>query len=457
MAAFGNVYKITPEMFTVWMNILHRLPQAILCLIDDNPVTVDNLRVAVRRAGIAPSRVQFLPRVEHRTFCARLRLFDVFLDTYPYNCGSTSSDVINAGVPMVSRWGRTMVSRMGLSILKQCGQEDLAVSSFEAYEDKVVEIALRRLARPDRRFAARVGSMFNQAMERVLRIHFDPASQESAEAVAVPGTSNQKISTTNRSAVSLFLHALDLLTETGQLTGTVIDREVPDAHTHLQHLRHYLLNRPLGEDGLYGFFTDQGLAQIGLNHRHLENAVLQHGSDTDILICSPWWDLSAWSLNPFLLAEARHPGIAEAAQQLIQELGFEQTLPAWAACAESSLQGLHFVARRSVWLRWIEVADRLMNHQSPIIQSHRNTLYQLLGNLLILDGRYRVNTLGAFFQPPWDPTAESQRRRALTCNALKGVYAQVGDRAYLDEYIRLVQQTGSDSPEQTSTNTLIAL
>lgn len=444
MAAFGNVYKITPEMFVVWMNVLHRLPQAILCLIDDNPVTVSNLRIAAQRAGIDPNRVRFLPRVEHPMFCARLRLFDVFLDTYPYNCGSTSSDVVNAGVPMVSRWGRTMVSRMGLSILRQCGQEDLTVPSFAAYEDKVVEIALRRQARPDRRFATRVGSMFNQAMERVLRIHHDPVAHEGGQTVATPGTSTQKIRSTTRPSLSLFLHPLDLQTQRGQPARSVIDQEPPDGRTHLQHVRHYLLNRPLGEDGLYGFFTDEGLAQIGLNHRHLENAVLQHGPDTDILLCSPWWDLSALSLNPFLLAEVRHPGIAAAAQQLVHELGLEKTLAAWAACTESSLQGLHFVARRRVWLRWIEMADRLVNHASPIIQSHRDTLYQLLGNLLIIDGRYQVDALGAFSQPPWDPTAESQRRRALTCNALKGVYARTGDRAYLDEYVRLVKQAGSD-------------
>ncbi len=457
MAAFGNVYKITPEMFTTWMNVLHRLPQAILCLIDDNPVTVGNLRAATQRAGVNPDRIRFLPRAEHSVFCARLRLFDVFLDTYPYNCGSTSSDVVNAGVPMVSRYGRTMVSRMGLSILKQCGQEDLAVTSFAAYEDKVVEVALRRQAQPDRKFAACVGSMFNQAMERLLQLHQNSGVELAAQAPASPGTTIQQIRSTTRPSLSLFIHPIDLRTASGQLAGSVINQEPLECRAHLQSLRHYLLNRPLAEEGLYGFFTDEGLTHIGLSHRHLENAVLQHGPGTEILVCSPWWDLSALSLNPFLLAEARHPGAAAAAQQLLHEVGLEKTLSTWGACTESSLQGLHFVARPRVWLRWIEIADRLMNHAHPGIQKHCNVVYQLLGNLLVIDGRFRVKAIDAFSQPPWDPTAQSQRRLALTCNALKGIYSQTDNRDYLDEYVRLIQRAGAEAkkPPEVVTETPI--
>ena len=162
-------------------------------------------------------------------------------------------------------------------------------------------------------------------------------------------------------------------------------------------------------------------------------------------MCSPWWDLSALSLNPFLLAEARHPGAAAAAQQLLHEVGLDKMLSTWGACTESSLQGLHFVARPRVWLRWIEIADRLMNHAHPGIQKHCNVVYQLLGNLLVIDGRFRVKAIDAFSQPPWDPTAQSQRRLALTCNALKGIYSQTDNRDYLDEYVRLVQRAGAEA------------
>lgn len=117
MAAFGNVYKITPEMFATWMDILKEIPRAVLWLIDDNATTTSNLKSHASRADADLERILFTPRASHEEYRAKLRLADVFLDTFPYNCGSTTNDVMNAGVPLVTMSGRTMVSRMGESVL----------------------------------------------------------------------------------------------------------------------------------------------------------------------------------------------------------------------------------------------------------------------------------------------------------------------------------------------------
>jgi predicted O-linked N-acetylglucosamine transferase (SPINDLY family) len=69
-----------------------------------------------------------------------LKLADVFLDTYPYNCGSTSNDVINAGIELVTMSGRTMVSRMGLSLLKSHNKTISVSKSIRSYESKVVKV-----------------------------------------------------------------------------------------------------------------------------------------------------------------------------------------------------------------------------------------------------------------------------------------------------------------------------
>jgi hypothetical protein len=58
------------------------------------------LSARAAEAGVDVSRIHFSPRTTHSEFCGRLKLADVFLDTYPYNCGSTSNDVINAGIPL---------------------------------------------------------------------------------------------------------------------------------------------------------------------------------------------------------------------------------------------------------------------------------------------------------------------------------------------------------------------
>jgi predicted O-linked N-acetylglucosamine transferase (SPINDLY family) len=141
MASFGNTYKITPDMFETWLRLLHKLPESVLWLIDDNEASTRNLKAFALARGVAPERIVFSPRTGHTVFCARLKLADVFLDTYPYNCGSTSNDVLNAGVPLVTLYGKTLVSRMGLSLLKSLNLDQNAAPNYAEYENKVVAIA----------------------------------------------------------------------------------------------------------------------------------------------------------------------------------------------------------------------------------------------------------------------------------------------------------------------------
>jgi len=114
-------------MFATWMDILKEIPKAVLWLIDDNATTTANLRAHALKAGADVDRILFTPRASHEEYRAKLKMADVFLDTFPYNCGSTTNDVINAGVPLVTMSGRTMVSRMGGSI-----QSMLSLQAFTA-------------------------------------------------------------------------------------------------------------------------------------------------------------------------------------------------------------------------------------------------------------------------------------------------------------------------------------
>ena len=141
MAAFGNVYKITPEMFATWMALLKEIPRAVLWIIDDNPTTTANLKAHAVAANADLHRIHFTPRTTHIEYRAKLRLADVFLDTFPYNCGSTTNDVVQAGVPIVTMSGRTLVSRMGGSILQSLGLSQLIAANLADYKTKIAELA----------------------------------------------------------------------------------------------------------------------------------------------------------------------------------------------------------------------------------------------------------------------------------------------------------------------------
>jgi predicted O-linked N-acetylglucosamine transferase (SPINDLY family) len=65
---------------------------------------------------------------------------DVFLDNFPYNCGSTTRDVIAAGVPIITMSGATLVSRMGGSILNSLQIPELITSSTSKYTEMAINL-----------------------------------------------------------------------------------------------------------------------------------------------------------------------------------------------------------------------------------------------------------------------------------------------------------------------------
>jgi predicted O-linked N-acetylglucosamine transferase (SPINDLY family) len=140
MAAFGNVYKITPEMFATWMEILKEIPRAVLWLIDDNPTTTINLKKHVAKHGLETSKIFFTKRSVHYEYKQKIKIANIFLDNFPYNCGSTTNDVLNSGTPIVTLNGRSLVSRMGKSILENNDARELIANTMEEYKKIVIDI-----------------------------------------------------------------------------------------------------------------------------------------------------------------------------------------------------------------------------------------------------------------------------------------------------------------------------
>jgi predicted O-linked N-acetylglucosamine transferase (SPINDLY family) len=141
LACFNNVYKFNPELFDCWLRVLQRSEQSVLWLLDDNVWATTALREHAARAGIGPDRIVFAPRCTHAEYREKLTLADLYLDTFPYNAGSTARDVLDAALPMVTLAGRTMVSRMAGGMLHAARLGDLVTTSYDDYEDLIVELA----------------------------------------------------------------------------------------------------------------------------------------------------------------------------------------------------------------------------------------------------------------------------------------------------------------------------
>jgi predicted O-linked N-acetylglucosamine transferase (SPINDLY family) len=141
---FSNHYKITQEMFAVWMEILRRVDNGILWLAADNVRAHDNMANAARAAGIDPARILYAPRTSPLEYLAYLDAADLFLDTYPYNAGTVASDAIRMHLPLVTLSGESFASRMAGRLLSAVGARDGIATTPQAYVEKAVTLATDR-------------------------------------------------------------------------------------------------------------------------------------------------------------------------------------------------------------------------------------------------------------------------------------------------------------------------
>jgi FkbM family methyltransferase len=135
-ACHNAPHKITPELFDVWMRLLHAVEGSVLWLKSMPPQVVANLGREAQVRGIVPGRLVFAPRVPKGSdHLARLRLADVFLDTQPYNAHATASDALWAGLPVITCAGGSFPSRVAASLLHAAGLPELVTTSLAEYEE----------------------------------------------------------------------------------------------------------------------------------------------------------------------------------------------------------------------------------------------------------------------------------------------------------------------------------
>lgn len=194
--AFCNSYKMEPEMFDVWMRLLKAVPGSVLWFSIADETARANLRRHAAARDVAPERLVFAGRIADRpSYLGRLKLIDVFLDTRCYGAHATASDLLWAGVPLVTVTGASFATRVGASMLTSAGLHDLIAADLPAYEriaraladDPARRAVLRaRLAQVrDRLFDM---STYIRALESAYRTMTDQcrAGQRASFTVALP-------------------------------------------------------------------------------------------------------------------------------------------------------------------------------------------------------------------------------------------------------------------------------
>jgi predicted O-linked N-acetylglucosamine transferase (SPINDLY family) len=141
---FNNSYKITPQIFNCWMEILKKTKNSILWLLQSDSLAQKNLIKEAKTKGINENRIIFAKRVSVEEHLKRISFMDLFLDTYPYNAHTTASEALRMKVPVLTLKGDSFASRVASSLLYNVGLEKLVVKDFNHYIKTAINLANNR-------------------------------------------------------------------------------------------------------------------------------------------------------------------------------------------------------------------------------------------------------------------------------------------------------------------------
>ena len=143
--SFNNLAKVMPSMVPLWARLLKALPSARLAL-KSYGLSAESARRAVAAAfaeqGVGEGQLVLLPpEASSAGHLGRYAEIDIALDSFPYNGTTTTCEALWMGVPVVTLAGRSHVSRVGASLLRQAGLPELVASSEEEYVQKALALA----------------------------------------------------------------------------------------------------------------------------------------------------------------------------------------------------------------------------------------------------------------------------------------------------------------------------
>lgn len=135
--SLNNFMKITPGVLDLWARILVAVPKSLL-VFRARGVTMERFQQVIaptfNRYGVETERITILGHVP--SVVENLKDYhrmDIALDTFPYNGTTTTCESLCMGVPVVTMAGDSHLSRVGNSLLRTVGLQELIADSEEQY------------------------------------------------------------------------------------------------------------------------------------------------------------------------------------------------------------------------------------------------------------------------------------------------------------------------------------
>ncbi len=140
--ALASQYKITDQVIQSWCRILHGSPGSFLLVKNKQMGSAQSREFFAARfakCGIGPDRLLLEGPEPHYEFLRAYDRIDIALDTFPYNGGTTTTEALWQGVPVVTFHGDRWASRTSASLLRAAGLGKFIAANVDEY----VELAIR--------------------------------------------------------------------------------------------------------------------------------------------------------------------------------------------------------------------------------------------------------------------------------------------------------------------------
>jgi hypothetical protein len=217
-------------------------------------------------------------------------------------------------------------------------------------------------------------------------------------------------------------------------------------------IRQFLLNNFLADDVLYGFFSPKFFSKTSLSFADLNAFISSNYINQDVVIFSPFWDLSSIFTNVYEQGDFFHAGLLKAFNNFSDAhlAGFDvsQTY----THSKNTIFCNYFFARKSFWLVWLDLATKL-HHSADIINNtlsillNDNTNYgiqklpmkiflqeRLATTCLLLNDNLSTLNYDIFKLNPSITPFNKFYFESVCSDALKVAYSLSGDLSYINSF-----------------------
>ena len=139
LGCLNQSFKLDPIFFDIWVNILEDYSKTCLWILNHGEDMQENIYKFINNR-IDKDRIIFADRVGYGIHLKRIQHIDIALDTRIYNGHTTTIEMLQAGIPLVTLEGNHFASKVSASILKTLEIEELITKDYDGYKDKIVSL-----------------------------------------------------------------------------------------------------------------------------------------------------------------------------------------------------------------------------------------------------------------------------------------------------------------------------